>query len=125
MEVKVKVWIEDENQNLIFGSGKTEVLDFVKETGSIAEASKKVGMNYKKAWNHIKILEKYIEDELVITKKGRGKDSGSRLTPKAIELMDKYRLLEEDVKKYTHKRFNELFMGQNEDIIKTKDNLED
>ena len=59
MEIKVKVWIEDENKNLIFGSGKTEILRQIEETGSISEAAKKVGMNYKKAWSHIKILEEY------------------------------------------------------------------
>ena len=26
MEIKVKIWIEDNKQNLIFGSGKTEIL---------------------------------------------------------------------------------------------------
>ena len=42
MEIKVKVWIEDENKNLIFGSGKTEILRQIEETGSISEAAKKV-----------------------------------------------------------------------------------
>ena len=35
MEIKVKVWIEDENKNLIFGSGKTEILRQIEQTGSI------------------------------------------------------------------------------------------
>ncbi len=59
MQVKVKVWIEDNEENLIFGSGKTEILEYIDKTGSISDAAKEVGMNYKKAWNHIKILEKF------------------------------------------------------------------
>ena len=69
MEIKVKVWIEDENRNLIFGSGKTEILNQIDQTGSIAKAAQNVGMNYEKAWSHIKILEEYIEDDVVLTKK--------------------------------------------------------
>lgn len=117
MQIKVKTWIEDENKNLIFGSGKTEILEYIDITGSISKAAQKVGMNYKKAWTHIQILENYIEDELVITQKGRGENSGSRLTPKAKELIELYKTLDNDVKNYTKKRFDELF---NNEIIKTK-----
>ncbi len=122
MEIKVKVWIEDENKNLIFGSGKTEILRQIEETGSISEASKKVGMNYKKAWSHIKILEEYIEDDLVITKKGRGEDSGTKLTSKAKELISLYKTLDEDIKNYSKQRFKELFLDK--DMIKTKENVD-
>lgn len=119
MEVKVKVWLEDGNDNLIFGSGKTEILENIDETGSMSQTASKVGMNYKKVWSHIQILENHIEDKLVISKKGRGANSGSRLTPKAKELIELFNLLDEDVKKYTQKRFEELF--SKEKIIKIKE----
>ena len=122
MEIKVKVWIEDENRNLIFGSGKTEILNQIDQTGSIAKAAQNVGMNYKKAWSHIKILEEYIEDDLVITKKGRGEDSGTKLTSKAKELISLYKTLDEDIKNYSKQRFKELFLDKN--MIKTKDSVD-
>ncbi len=53
MEVKVKVWLEDDNQNIVFGSGKNELLKSIALTGSISQTASKVGMNYKKAWSHI------------------------------------------------------------------------
>ena len=122
MEIKVKVWIEDEHKNLIFGSGKTEILRQIEQTGSISEAEKKVGMNYKKAWSHIKILEEYIEDDLVIAKKGRGEDSGTKLTSKAKELISLYKTLDEDIKNYSKQRFKELFLDK--ELIKTKENID-
>uniref|UniRef100_UPI004047B160 winged helix-turn-helix domain-containing protein n=1 Tax=Aliarcobacter sp. TaxID=2321116 RepID=UPI004047B160 len=122
MEVKVKVWIEDENRNLIFGSGKTEILKYIHDTGSISKAAKLVGMNYKKAWSHIKILEEYIEDDLVITKKGQAEDSGSKLTAKAQEIMNLYKILDEDIKEYSKKRFKELFLDNNSEVIKEVNN---
>lgn len=119
MEIKVKIWIEDNKQNLIFGSGKTEILKEIEKTGSISDASKNLNMNYKKTWSHIKILEEFIEDSLVLTKKGRAVDSGSQLTTKAKELIELYEILDKDIKEYSKKRFNELFLS--EDLIKIKD----
>ena len=41
MKSKMKVWIEDNEKNLIFGGGKTQILELIDETGSISEASKR------------------------------------------------------------------------------------
>lgn len=121
MEVKVKIWLEDKSGNLVFGSGKNEILKYVELTGSISKAATKVGMNYKKTWSHIQVLENYIEDKLVITKKGRGEDSGSKLTPKAKELIELYNQLNEDIKEFSQKRFEELFLNQKEELISLKE----
>jgi molybdate transport repressor ModE-like protein len=120
MKAKIKVWIEDNENNLIFGGGKTQILEFIDETGSISEASKKVGMNYKKAWTHIKILQEYIDDELVIVNKGRN-SGGTKLTPKAKQIMENFRVLQADIKEYSQQRFNELFLTDNDKINCTKD----
>lgn len=121
MVVKVKTWLEDDNEQLIFGGGKTQILELIDETGSIAEASKRVGMNYKKAWTHIKILQENIEDDLVIVKKGRD-SGGTSLTPKAKELIEKYKQLEAEVRAFTTKRFEEIFIADGDIIHCTKEN---
>ena len=110
MEVKVKVWIENENNDLIFGHGKREVLEEIERTGSISKASKNLQMNYKKAWSHIKIIKEFIEDDLVVVKQGRGEDSGTKLTQKAKELIGLYKILNSDIKEYSERRFKELFL---------------
>lgn len=121
MQVKVKTWIEDSEKNLIFGGGKTQILEFIDETGSISEASKKVGMNYKKAWSHIKILQEYIEDELVIVNKGRN-SGGTTLTPKAKSIIANYKQLQDEIREYSEKRFKELFLKEDEIIHCSKEN---
>lgn len=111
MKSKIKVWLEDDENNLVFGGGKTQILELIDETGSISEASKKAGMNYKKAWMHIKILQEYIDDELVIVSKGRN-SGGTTLTPKAKELVENFKQLRKEVKDFTSKRFEELFENE-------------
>lgn len=120
MQVRVKTWIEDDNANLVFGGGKTQILEFIDETGSIAEASKRVGMNYKKAWTHIKILQEYIDDELVIVNKGRN-SGGTVLTPKAKEIISNYKKMQEEIRAFSEKRFNELFLKDKEMIHCSKE----
>lgn len=124
MKAKVKVWIEDNENNLVFGGGKTQILEYIDQTGSISEASKKVGMNYKKAWTHIKILQEFIDDELVIANKGRG-SGGTVLTAKAKEIIKNYKILQDDINEFTNKRFEELFLKDSNDAINcSKENVD-
>ncbi len=120
MDAKIKVWIEDEEGNLLFGDGKTQVLEYIEQTGSIKEASQKVGMNYKKAHNHVKILQENIKDELVIVNKGSG--GGTTLTPKAKELIKAYKTLRDDINEYAQKRFEELFDNEGKKILNEVEN---
>lgn len=108
--VKTKTWIENHEGELLFGKGKTEILELIESEGSISKASEKIGMNYKKAWTHIKILQKNIDDAMVQTKQGGGEDAGTTLTPTAKEFMENYRKLQADIENYANERFKELFL---------------
>ena len=108
--LKTKTWIENENAELLFGKGKTEVLELIEQEGSIAKAAEKLGMNYKKAWTHVKILQKNLDDVLVESHKGGGDQGGSKLTPKADEFIKSYKELQKDIEIYANERFKELFL---------------
>ncbi|KFL34629.1 MULTISPECIES: winged helix-turn-helix domain-containing protein [unclassified Sulfurospirillum] len=108
--VKTKTWIENSEGELLFGKGKTEILELIEQEGSISKASEKIGMNYKKAWTHIKILQRNINDTMVQTRQGGGEDAGTTLTPVALEYMENYRKLQADIENYANERFKELFL---------------
>ncbi|MGL1931220.1 MAG: winged helix-turn-helix domain-containing protein [Desulfotalea sp.] len=106
--IRTKIWIENDESQLLFGKGKTDILECIDEDGSIARAAEKMGLSYKKAWTHIKILQNNVEDELVVSQKGRG-SGGTTLTPKAKELIGKYRQLQKEIEQFANQRFAELF----------------
>jgi molybdate transport repressor ModE-like protein len=106
--IKTKIWIEDNKGNLLFGKGKTEILELIEKEGSIAKAAEKMGLNYKKAWNHIKILQQNLEDELVIVEKGV--KGGTKLTEKAKEYIEVFKQLENEIQDFANKRFKELYL---------------
>ncbi len=107
--VKTKTWIENAEHELLFGKGKTEILELIEQEGSIAKAAEKLEMSYKKAWTHIKILQKNIADELVVPQKGGAGKGGTTLTPKALELVRNYSQLQKDIEEFANRRFLELF----------------
>lgn len=107
--VRTKIWIENDHKDLLFGKGKTDILEQIDQEGSIAKAAEKMGLNYKKAWSHVKTLQNNIADELVVSTKGRGSNSGTHLTPKAKDLIENYRKLQKEIEEYADKRFRELF----------------
>jgi len=107
--IRTKIWIENDHKDLLFGKGKTDILEQIDQEGSIAKAAEKMGLNYKKAWSHIKILQNNISDELVVSNKGRGSKSGTTLTPKAKELIENYKTLQKEIEEFADKRFHELF----------------
>ena len=109
LQVRTKTWIENDQGELLFGKGKTEILELIEAEGSIAKASEQLGMSYKKAWTHIKILQENIADELVVAKKGGGGRGGTTLSPHARELVAKYRQLQEEIEAFANRRFQELF----------------
>jgi molybdate transport repressor ModE-like protein len=108
--LKTKSWIENDAGELLFGKGKTEVLELIEQEGSIAKAAEKLGMNYKKAWTHVKILQKNLDDVLVESQKGGGEQGGSKLTPKADEFINSYKQLQKEIEEYANERFKELFL---------------
>lgn len=114
LRVRTKTWIENDNNELLFGKGKTEILEYIEQGGSIAKAAEEMGLSYKKAWTHIKILQSNVSDELVVPQKGGGEKGGTVLTPKARDLVENYRLLQKEIEQFANKRFRELFIDNSQ-----------
>ncbi len=58
LHVRTKTWIENDQQDLLFGKEKTEILELIEQEGSIAKAAERMGMNYKKPGPMSKSCEK-------------------------------------------------------------------
>ncbi|PAF52205.1 LysR family transcriptional regulator [Helicobacter sp. 13S00477-4] len=108
MEAKIKIWLEDEKGKMIFGDGKANLLLKIDELGSISKAASACGIDYKKAWNHIDVLEQSIK-EVIIKKKGGRYGGGSELTLKGKELVSSYKKLREILNKECQKYYEKIF----------------
>ncbi|PAF43825.1 LysR family transcriptional regulator [Helicobacter sp. 11S03491-1] len=109
MKVKIKIWLEDEEEKMVFGDGKANLLLKIDELGSISKAALACGLDYKKAWNHINVLENNIKENIIIRKKGGRDGGGSELTLKGRELVSAYKKLREVMNKECQKYFEKIF----------------
>ena len=108
--LKTKNWIENRDEALVFSKGKIDILELIDQHGSISKAAKEMGMSYKKAWTHIKLLQEHLEDEILITQKGAGKQGGTRLTPIAKEFIENYHTMHDRIMAYADEQFKQLFV---------------
>lgn len=88
LEIRYKIWLERDGK--AFGKGPFLLLKGVKESGSLSEAAKAMGMSYNKAYNLIRQIEGRLGYKLIESKSGGTKGGGSSLTKEAEELMRVY-----------------------------------
>lgn len=112
MKVKSKTWLE-KNSKLVFGEGKSELLNAINQTGSINKASKKMGISFRHAWGYITAIEKRLGFKLLERAKGGRDGGGSRLTPAGRDLLGKFNRLENLVNKFADIKFKEIFSDKN------------
>lgn len=111
MNLKVKLWIENENKSLIFGDGKNLILQYLDSTGSIKQTAKKLSMTEENVLKHLQILEDNNTNEMVLKIQGLKKDSKASyvLTPEARMVLQTYQIYQHDIKKFAQKRYKEIF----------------
>ena len=80
--------------NVALGPGKADLLEGVKETGSISAAGRRMGMSYKRAWYHVSAMNACFATPLVETSKGGAGGGGARLTPLGEEVLARFRHME-------------------------------
>lgn len=88
-ELKLRIWLERDGR-FIVSEGRAELLKKVKETGSLSEAAKQMGMSYRHAWGIVHRIAQNAGGEIVRSTRG-GKAGGlTVLTPFGEEILREY-----------------------------------
>ncbi len=78
------------NGEYFAGRGRIELLKHIKETGSIAQAAKVMGMSYKAAWDSVDTMNKMTGQALVLRTSGGRHGGGSKITEAGLEFIERY-----------------------------------
>ena len=78
----------------MFGPGKAELLERIRDTGSISAAGRQMQMSYKRAWTLVETLNANFREPLVDSTRGGPKGGGARLTAAGEAVLAQYRNLE-------------------------------
>jgi molybdate transport system regulatory protein len=81
--------------DIAIGPGKADILEGIKETGSIAAAGRRMGMSYKRAWLLVETMNRCFQEPLVATSRGGSAKGGAVLTRSGHEVLERYRRMEQ------------------------------
>jgi molybdate transport system regulatory protein len=108
VEIKVKFWVENKGE-VVLGSGKAALLQAVGKNGSIQRAADQFGMSYRHAWGIIRKMEQRAGFKLINAQAGGGEGKGAQLTGRGRDLIEKFTLFEETMRRITIEKFKEIF----------------
>ena len=99
MQLMGGVWFGQDDQPVL-GDLRIALLEKIDSTGSITQAAKAVGISYKTAWDAVDTMKNLFGEPLVESASGGKGGGGTRLTDSARRMVQTYRLIEQE-----HKRF--------------------
>lgn len=97
MQLKIKIQIYCGNE-IAMGPGKADLLDAIREHGSISAAGRAMEMSYRRAWLLVDAMNRCWQEPLVHTAPGRAEGSGARLTAMGERVLAHYRALQETLR---------------------------
>lgn len=92
-----------------FGPGPAQILDLVARTGSLHSAAAGLGMSYSKAWKLLGEMERQWGFAMLERRPGGAGGGGSTLTPRAWELLARFRALEWETRQAAARGFARHF----------------
>ena len=79
---------------LMLGPGKAELLERIRETGSISAAGRGMGMSYKRAWMLVEEMNAAFREPLVDSVRGGPGGGGAALTEAGCKVLAHFRAVE-------------------------------
>jgi molybdate transport system regulatory protein len=80
--------------DIAIGPGKADLLEGIRDTGSIAAAGRRLGMSYKRAWLLVETMNACFKSPLVEASRGGRARGGATLTSDGERVLDCYRRME-------------------------------
>ena len=109
LTVKSKIWIADQNGDVVFGSGRLRILNAIEEHGSMLAAAKALGMSYRAVWGRLKATEDRLGQPLLSRQAGGSRGGGSELTSFAKALIARYKHLDNLIRTTSDTLFTDVF----------------
>ena len=108
LEPRIKLWVEKDGQ-LVLSDYRVQLLQYVAETGSLAEAAERLGLSYRRAWGKVREIERNLGLPLVQSEAGGVGGGSSRLTRHGERLVALYGRFRRAMETDLSREFQELF----------------
>ncbi len=98
----------DFDQGRALGPGKIRLLELIGETGSISAAGRAMEMSYRRAWMLVDAINQTFRTPVVATRGGGAGGGGASLTPFGRNLVERYRIMEQQARQALAEHILEL-----------------
>jgi molybdate transport system regulatory protein len=98
-EGRIRLWIDINGYNAL-GPGKVRLLDAITTTESLSAAARRLGMSYRLAWKHLRLIEEHTGLIVVERRRGGRCGGGTRLTPQGRALLEAYHRFRREVEEH-------------------------
>lgn len=90
------------------GPGKIRLLEAIRDSGSLSQAARDMGMSYRRAWLLVESLKQSFRESVTVASTGGKAGGGMRVTEFGNTLIDNYRQLERDFATLAARRFRTI-----------------
>ena len=97
INIKFRLWFYTGEDKLV-GKGRIELLERIKESGSIAQSAKAMKMSYRQAWQMVKEMNERSDSPFVRKQHGGKKGGGANLTEAGERAIQNYHELEQKIR---------------------------
>jgi molybdate transport system regulatory protein len=94
--------------DIALGPGKVELLAQLEATGSIAEAARRLGMSYMRAWKLVRTMERCFKLPLLAVARGGQRGGGAALTENGRKALELYHRMESESLRASEPLWREL-----------------
>ncbi|OAF20028.1 winged helix-turn-helix domain-containing protein [Bradyrhizobium neotropicale] len=104
-QLSVRIDLDSEDR---IGPGKIELLEQIRQHGSISAAGRAMDMSYKRAWDLVDEINRICGHAAVEPQAGGKNGGGAMLTPFGAALVARYRKIERDAARAVRKELQAL-----------------
>jgi molybdate transport system regulatory protein len=90
------------------GPGKIELLEAVRDCGSLSQAARNIGMSYRRAWLLLESINASFREPATLASTGGKGGGGVTLTRFGLALIARYRELEQDIATLASRRLQDI-----------------
>ena len=90
------------------GPGKVLLLEAIRDTGSISQAGRALGMSYRRAWLLVDDMNRCFREPVVTAQPGGSQGGGAALTAFGQKVIQRYRTIETEAMAATKPQLHDL-----------------
>ena len=109
MRPRAKFWLETEEGEYLMGPRTLRLLEAVHESGSLKAGARAAGFSYRSAWSRVRRVETALGFKLIESHSGGEGGGQSRLTPRALDFVHRFRAFLEQADALLERSFLEHF----------------